>query len=462
MHVALSQNIATYTFEYSGIPPCYLEDNDIWKTSHGSPCYVTYQTSGWYNNLLLATTNSNSTQKSEGAFTSFKFSKNNNYRIEIQLRSMKGSPNIEVYAANNLTDKKDLSCKTAVPPTVSNKKLIGEASASGTVSPPLYYRTVSFPSANSYWNPDKDYDYIWIASSLSSEDSSSFIIGKIVIYDNGIVSTDPPTMPGNLRATVKGREVTLKWDPSTGVNPIMGYRINFNGWIDTTKKTEYTRKLNLCLYLKIQVRAFDLYGNLSPIALTYAQTSVGENIVEIDTLVNLSKEKDNRFILQSDSIVILQSGFSVKANNAKDFFKARIGCESLSIGKGNEELYLIDEDDIVEASLSALTSDASNDALIYSIDEDDSFETTLNVLSPHAGNDIVIYPNPTSEIITIEYHQFTGIEKVLLFDITGKPLLDCKLSGITSNIDVSSFLSGIYFIKVITQNSVFVKKFIKK
>jgi len=34
-------------FRYSGFnvtPPCYLENGDDWKTSHGSPCYVAYTT----------------------------------------------------------------------------------------------------------------------------------------------------------------------------------------------------------------------------------------------------------------------------------------------------------------------------------------------------------------------------------------------------------------------------------
>jgi hypothetical protein len=61
IYFAFAQEPSSTTFEctYHGldtIPPCYIEDNDrTWKTSHGSPCYVTYQSPVLYNNLLLAT-----------------------------------------------------------------------------------------------------------------------------------------------------------------------------------------------------------------------------------------------------------------------------------------------------------------------------------------------------------------------------------------------------------------------
>ena len=75
---------------------------------------------------------------------------------------------------------------------------------------------------------------------------------------------------------------------------------------------------------------------------------------------------------------------------------------------------------------------------------------------------MLIYPNPASGTITIEYFQFTGSEETMISDITGKSLLHNKLSGIISIIDISSLSSGIYFIKVITHERVYVQKLIKK
>ena len=85
----------------------------------------------------------------------------------------------------------------------------------------------------------------------------------------------------------------------------------------------------------------------------------------------------------------------------------------------------------------------------------------MNVLPFYAENEIHIFPNPTSNRIFIEYPQFSGAEKLFFFDITGKILLENALSGVTSDIDISTFVPGVYFIKVITHNAIFVRKIIK-
>jgi len=85
----------------------------------------------------------------------------------------------------------------------------------------------------------------------------------------------------------------------------------------------------------------------------------------------------------------------------------------------------------------------------------------LSTLPSYTEKELLIYPNPTNATITIEYLHFTGNEKMFLYDITGKPILSYELSGMISHIDVSHFSSGVYFIKVITQDNLFVKKFVK-
>jgi hypothetical protein len=90
-----------------------------------------------------------------------------------------------------------------------------------------------------------------------------------------------------------------------------------------------------------------------------------------------------------------------------------------------------------------------------------NFAKNVGITDINSDN-IIINPNPASETVIIEYHQFRGVEEVRIFDITGKSLFEDKLSGVISNIDISSFSSGIYFIKVITQEQVHVQKLIKK
>jgi len=70
------------------------------------------------------------------------------------------------------------------------------------------------------------------------------------------------------------------------------------------------------------------------------------------------------------------------------------------------------------------------------IRKEENNEKDSSILFNNIVCDLRIYPNPASGTITIEYHQFTGMEKMILSDITGKPLLDNKLSEITSNIEI--------------------------
>ena len=69
-----------------------------------------------------------------------------------------------------------------------------------------------------------------------------------------------------------------------------------------------------------------------------------------------------------------------------------------------------------------------------------------------------IYPNPSSNIVTIN-SKTDPIETIILFDISGKQILDLsKVNSRNKTIDISSLSNGIYFIKV---NNQVTKKIIK-
>ncbi len=69
-------------------------------------------------------------------------------------------------------------------------------------------------------------------------------------------------------------------------------------------------------------------------------------------------------------------------------------------------------------------------------------------------NEIIVYPNPTTGKIKVEAN---GVERIEVFDITGKNLQGFEnLESL--NIDISNQPKGIYFIKVITNVGVAVKK----
>ena len=73
---------------------------------------------------------------------------------------------------------------------------------------------------------------------------------------------------------------------------------------------------------------------------------------------------------------------------------------------------------------------------------------------------ISVYPNPVSDKLYIETE--VEIEEVSIFDIYGRRQELSAVSCQPSAIDVSNLNSGVYFVKVVTNEGEVVKRFIKK
>jgi hypothetical protein len=77
-----------------------------------------------------------------------------------------------------------------------------------------------------------------------------------------------------------------------------------------------------------------------------------------------------------------------------------------------------------------------------------------------AENDFVIYPNPVNDRLYIETE--TEVKEVVVYDIFGRQQELSAISGQQSVINVANLNSGIYFVKVVTENGEVVKRFVKK
>lgn len=73
---------------------------------------------------------------------------------------------------------------------------------------------------------------------------------------------------------------------------------------------------------------------------------------------------------------------------------------------------------------------------------------------------VSMYPNPTDGELKIENGELK-MENVQVYDVYGKLLMTVEVNGNTTTIDASSFSSGIYFVKVKTENGVVTKRFLK-
>jgi C1A family cysteine protease len=77
-------------------------------------------------------------------------------------------------------------------------------------------------------------------------------------------------------------------------------------------------------------------------------------------------------------------------------------------------------------------------------------------------DNISIYPNPANDNVTVENNNFTIGQTISVYDIQGQLLLQQPMQQAKTNIDISIFSKGLYFLKVENGTGVAVKKFMKE
>jgi len=79
---------------------------------------------------------------------------------------------------------------------------------------------------------------------------------------------------------------------------------------------------------------------------------------------------------------------------------------------------------------------------------------------------VQVYPNPVTDKVYIKVHSNVGVGKMMLCDITGKiydsKLVDFSVQDHVLEIDMSSFASGIYFVKIESEKLVSTFKLVKR
>ena len=71
-----------------------------------------------------------------------------------------------------------------------------------------------------------------------------------------------------------------------------------------------------------------------------------------------------------------------------------------------------------------------------------------------------IYPNPANDIINIIVNENTPIEKIMVFDVSGKKIMEENLN--TTSINIQNFQSGMYFLQIESNGKTSQTKFIKQ
>ena len=78
------------------------------------------------------------------------------------------------------------------------------------------------------------------------------------------------------------------------------------------------------------------------------------------------------------------------------------------------------------------------------------------------ANDFKISPNPAKNNFTLELGTFNNNSVVEIYDVLGKKVLNRKINAIATTFDISNWNSGLYIIKISSEKSVVMKRFVKQ
>jgi hypothetical protein len=113
---------------------------------------------------------------------------------------------------------------------------------------------------------------------------------------------------------------------------------------------------------------------------------------------------------------------------------------------------------IKQSPKNSIITEAGNDLF------PDNATLKTGLSSETIGDDISIYPNPATNSIILDYTGYQVSDKceLWIYSIDGKLLLNNNLKDKTTIIDVDSYESGIYYIRIMSSNETRTRKFIKE
>jgi hypothetical protein len=129
----------------------------------------------------------------------------------------------------------------------------------------------------------------------------------------------------------------------------------------------------------------------------------------------------------------------------------------------SSQIYLIDNElgvitDLSETDYQFRSNEGEfNGRFTIQFEPDNTLGSKSDIL-----DNISVYPNPTRDILNIQSNS-TTIKNVEIYDIQGRRIIDIPADGQTSlNMNISSYKSGIYFVKINTVGGSVTRKIIKR
>ena len=98
----------------------------------------------------------------------------------------------------------------------------------------------------------------------------------------------------------------------------------------------------------------------------------------------------------------------------------------------------------------------------WMLDDLEIIEHTEGIADTGPGNEIQIYPNPAKEKITISGDNGSGACEVALYNSQGQACIRQTMQNPTKIIDISGIPGGLYMVRILGKNKVYLKKLIKE
>jgi hypothetical protein len=77
-------------------------------------------------------------------------------------------------------------------------------------------------------------------------------------------------------------------------------------------------------------------------------------------------------------------------------------------------------------------------------------------------NALKVFPDPATDNITIEFSDKNSENEISIYNVQGQLIIHRSISGGKTGMDISSFVKGMYMIKVINRNKIETTKFVKE
>jgi len=103
----------------------------------------------------------------------------------------------------------------------------------------------------------------------------------------------------------------------------------------------------------------------------------------------------------------------------------------------------------------------ANDTIGFALGDYGIFKTNnageiLSILEPVFNYEIKVFPNPTSDILNIEFTENVEVRQFLLFNLNGEAIK--SFNPTERNLNLKGLGAGLYFLRIETEKGVITKK----